>query len=113
MLPENIKERIIIDSILLQRNNHGWYKIHNYLKNNVLHLKKTNNIHHIDFQYHKIKRVDCKNGYLCMTNNVYTWINNETTSCKSYSLNDIYSMDDDEYFDDLIWEFNDTDDDDL
>lgn len=108
-LPKELQEKIILDSIILKKNNCGWNKIHNYFKHSELHLKKTNNINYFDMKYEKIKRVVS----LCFYNRPYVWLIKSVPQSKLYfynkaelvSINDIYSMDDNGvYFDDYIYD---------
>ena len=104
-IPNIIKERIILDCIILQKRIYVWYNINNYLKYFDLHLKKTDNIKYFDIEYSKIKRVLS----LCFVNKPYTWLKKSFPYSKLYyyrkpelvTINDLFSIDDDGiYFDD-------------
>lgn len=104
-LPNILKEKIILDSIILNRNNYGWDKIHNYFKYFDLHLMKTHNVGWFDFDYTRIKRV----SFLCFVNKPYTWLKKSSFYSNMYcyckeeirTINDLFSIDDEGiYFDD-------------
>jgi hypothetical protein len=108
-LPKELQEKIILDSIILKKNNYGWNKIHNYFKHSELHLKKTNNIHSFEMKYEKIKRVVS----LCFYNKPYVWLMRTVPQSNMYyynkpeliSINDVYSIDENGvYFDDYIYD---------
>lgn len=78
LLPENVKEIIILNSIILKKNNIGWKNIHFQLKKSKTFLKRTNYIFDYGFKYERAIRIP------------------------QVSLNDIFSMDENgNYLDDI------------
>jgi hypothetical protein len=97
MIPDHLLEIIITDGIILTRNEKGWKKIHNQIRNNI-HLKKTDFI--FDFktiQFETINRVDA----LYLSKRKYMWLKKFDHSNKyfyerpkmRFSVNDIFSTD--------------------
>lgn len=54
-LPIEIKNKIIIDMIILLKNNNGWRQIHNRLKEDI-YLRYVGSIFECTFKYYYIKR---------------------------------------------------------
>ena len=51
LLPDHIKERIILDAMLIKKNDIGWKDIHLEIKNPLTYLNKTNYIFDFAFQF--------------------------------------------------------------
>ena len=80
-IPENIKNKIILDCIILKKNNYGWKNIHNYLIHRDLHLKMTfNKFFNNSFKFYKISRVN----HLFFYNQPYIWLKKSKISHKVY-----------------------------
>lgn len=58
-LPENIKDYIILDSILLKKNDNGWKNIHIQLLKSKTFLKKTHYVFDSNFVFERIRRMPC------------------------------------------------------
>jgi len=69
MLPDNIKDKIILDSIILLKNNNGWRQIHNRLKYK-LHLRCIGSIYEPSFKYYYIGRLNVYD-YNCVHKDVF------------------------------------------
>ena len=54
-LPIEIKNKIIIDMIILLKNNNGWRQIHNRIKGD-LYLRFIGSIYEYTFKYYYIRR---------------------------------------------------------
>jgi hypothetical protein len=50
-IPENLQEFIILNSIILKKNNNGWEKVHSQLKNSKTYLKQTDYIYDGTIKY--------------------------------------------------------------
>ncbi len=57
MIPEYIKEKILLDSIILLKNSIGWRQIHNQIKTCTLSLLFIGSIYENTFKYYCIKRL--------------------------------------------------------
>ncbi len=70
-IPENIQEIIILDAMLLKKNDIGWKNIHFQLKNSKTFLKRTNYIFDYDFEFEMAKRMPriCLNDIFSMDEN--------------------------------------------
>ena len=71
-LPEVLQIKILIDSILLTRNEKGWNKVHDTIIKQELHLKKTIFIFKQNFEFEKIIRLDKRLVY--ENNKRYIWL---------------------------------------
>lgn len=71
LLPEHIREVIILNSIILKRNISGWKNIHYQLKNSKTFLKRTNYIFDYGFKFEMAKRMPrvCLNDIFSMDEN--------------------------------------------
>ena len=72
ILPEVLQIKILIDSILLTRNEKGWNKIHYTIIKEELHLKKTIFIFKENVEFEKIIRLDRRLVY--ENNKRYIWL---------------------------------------
>ncbi len=72
ILPEVLQIKILIDSILLTRNEKGWNKIHHTIVKEELHLKKTIFIFKENVKFEKIIRLDRRLVY--ENNKRYIWL---------------------------------------
>ena len=112
ILPNNITNKIIIDSIILTKNINGWYNIHKIIREEKLFLKKKTYIFIENFNFSKITRLNTQAYTL---DNIYLWFKKEGNFYIyrpkiSYSINDIFSMDEyGNYLDDYLDYYNDTD----
>ena len=57
LIPEQIREIIILNSIILKKNKNGWNNIHFQLKNSKTFLRQTNYIFDSSFQYENAIRM--------------------------------------------------------
>ena len=71
-LPEVLQVKILIDSIILTRNEKGWNKIHETIIEEELHLKKTIFIFKANVEFEKIIRLDRRLVY--ENNKRYIWL---------------------------------------
>lgn len=58
-IPDELKESIILNSIVLQKCINGWNKIHFQLKNSKTFLKKTNYVFDRTLKYENVIRMPC------------------------------------------------------
>tara|TARA_A100001011_G_scaffold371594_1_gene429117 strand:+ start:1387 stop:1650 length:264 start_codon:yes stop_codon:yes gene_type:complete len=58
-LPETIREMIIFNSIIINKNENGWRKIHSQLINSKTFVKKTNYIFNNNFKFENVIRMPC------------------------------------------------------
>jgi len=58
-IPENIRDCIILDSIILNKNKNGWKNVHTELVKSKTFLKKTNYIFDSSFVFERIRRMPC------------------------------------------------------
>ena len=107
ILPHNIQQKIIIDATVLSRNELGWNKINEFVKNNEICLCKTNNVYTTDMKFEGSRRVT----QLLKYERIYMWLHAandggnaysyESKYYTTYSMNDIYSfIEDDEFIED-------------
>ena len=69
VLPDIIKDKIILEAILLLKNNNGWRQIHNRLKYK-LHLRYIGSIYEPSFKYYCIGRLNVYD-YNCVHKDVF------------------------------------------
>ena len=105
ILPQNIQQKIIIDAMVLSRNELGWNKINKFITNNDICLCKTKNIYTTDIKFEGSRRVT----QLLKYERIYMWLqaandggnaySYESKDYNTYSMNDIYSfIEDDDYY---------------
>ena len=122
-IPEVLRIKMCLDSIILQKNEQGWKEIHIIIdspNNKCLYLKKTNYIFEENLLFEYILRMS---GSVCFYGKPYTWLNKVTTS--SYGnmywynpiylkngMNDLFSTDSEgNFIDDYEDDYDDYDDD--
>ena len=107
-LPDNIKDSICIQAILIKKGQMGWNEIHNFIRSGRLCLKRTQFDNYKNTRFHKIERVVSTVFYDMKP---YTWLRgNDIYDQKRYTydspilrVNDIYCMNDfGNFFDDDI-----------
>ena len=101
-IPEILRMKMCLDSIILQKNEKGWKEIHKKLTK-VLYLKTTNNIFDAHFKFEHIFRFI---GSIHFYGKPYTWLKKATTGNMYWytpyhlknNMNDLFSTDSEGYF---------------
>jgi len=71
LIPQHIQEVIILNSIILKKNDIGWENIHYQLKNSKTFLKRTDYVFEYGFEFEMAKRIPriCLNDIFSMDEN--------------------------------------------
>ena len=67
-IPQEIQNEIILNAIILEKNNNGWKNIHSQLKNSKTYLKRTDYVFDYGFEFEMAKRMPrvCLNDIFSM-----------------------------------------------